>query len=465
MSSTIRTLFLITLLTLVAGCATTAPDSQNDNSELQNNVPGDWSQDSDKGKLASDWLRDFEDDNLVSLVETAMMQNPSLQAAVYRLQQAEANAQIAGALQYPSLGLSGSGTKQKVLFNPFGSFTITNYSLSLSSQWELDVWGKVREQHSATLAMFEASGYDMEALRLSLISQISKAWFNAKELLYQRELAVSSAESFDSNLKILEDRYQRGLVQAFDLRLSRSQASVVRAQVSQRESALDQAIRLLETLVGEYPGRTIELSKELPAVSTPIPAGLPASLLEQRPDLRAAERRLAASGANFNAEKKNRLPDISLTGSLGQASNELGNLLDSDSGVWNLAGNITAPVFMAGRLGAQRRQAEAQFNEQVANYESAILNAFREVETALANQTYLVQLVDDLNLAAKQSSKALEQAWVLYGRGLLDISAVLDAERRSFDTRSQSITAINRVLQNRIDLYIALGGGFNLDEE
>lgn len=465
MSFFFRNMFFVTLATLLAGCATTSPDSQNDNSNLQENVPDDWSQDSTTDELAGDWLKDFEDDELIGLVETAMLQNPSLEAAAYRLQQAEANAQIAGALRYPNLGLSGAGTKQKVLFNPFGSFSITNYSLTLSSQWELDVWGKVRDQHSATLAGFEASGYDMEALRLSLISQISKAWFNAKELLYQKELAVSSAESFDSNLKILEDRYQRGLVQAFDLRLSRSQASVVRAQVSQRESALDQSIRLLETLVGDYPGRTIELNKELPAVKTPIPASLPASLLENRPDLRAAERRLAAVGANFSAEKKNRLPDISLTGSLGQASNELGNLLDSDSGVWTSAGNITAPIFMAGRLGAQRRQAEAQFNEQVANYETAVLNAFREVETALANQTYLVQLVDDLNLAAKQSSKALEQAWVLYARGLLDISAVLDAERRSFDTRSQSITAINRVLQNRIDLYIALGGGFNLDEE
>jgi NodT family efflux transporter outer membrane factor (OMF) lipoprotein len=453
------------LLSILGGCVTSSPESQNELSQVQQHVPDNWGQSSEPGELLDDWLNDFEDDELVNLVETAMRQNPSLQAAVYRLQQVEANAQIAGAMNYPSLGAGFSATEQKVLFNPFGSFNITNYSLSLSSQWELDIWGKVRDQHSATLALFEASGYDMEALRLSLISQISKAWFNAKELLYQRDLARRSSESFDANLKILEDRYQRGLVQAFDLRLSRSQAAVVRAQVSQGESALDQAIRLLETLVGEYPGRTIELTKELPAVGTPIPAGLPASLLVQRPDLLAAERRLAALGANFKVAKKNRLPDISLTGSLGQASNELGNLLDGDSGVWSLAGNISAPIFRGGQLGAQRRQAEAQFNEQIANYETAILNAFREVETALANQAYLVQLVDELSLAAKQSSRALDQAWVLYGRGLLDISAVLDTERRSFETSSQSIAAINRVLQNRIDLYIALGGGFNLDEE
>ena len=119
-----------------------------------------------------DWLKDFEDEKLVELVDKAFFQNPSLQAAVFRFQQAQANAQIAGALKYPNLGVGLSGSKNQQLFNPFGSFRTENYSLSLSSQWELDIWGKVRDQHSATLAAFEATGYDVEALRLSLISQI-----------------------------------------------------------------------------------------------------------------------------------------------------------------------------------------------------------------------------------------------------------------------------------------------------
>lgn len=467
MKLTLKIFSTLFLLVFLNACTTTSPESQNDLPQVQARLPEDWSQKAGEGTIATDWLKDFKDDALIALVDAAMLQNPSLQAAAYRLQQAEANAQIAGALRYPNLGAGFSASEQKQFFSPLGSFKSNNYSLSLSSQWELDVWGKIRDQHSVTLALFEASGYDMEALKLSLVSQIAKAWFNAKELLYQRDLAQSTSESFEANLKILEDRYQRGLVQAFDLRLSRSQASVVKAQVSQRESALDQAIRLLETLVGEYPGRHIEVSKELPAVGEPIPAGLPAALLVQRPDLIAAERRLAALGAQFKVARKNRLPDISLTGSLGQASNELDNLLDSETRVWSLGGSITAPIFRAGQLGAQQRQAEAAFKEQLSNYETAILNAFREVETALANQTYLVQWVDDLNQAAVQSIKALDQAWDLYSRGLLDITAVLDAERRALETRSQTITAINRVLQNRIDLFIALGGGYtiNLDEE
>ena len=465
MNASFRIIVYVTMVTLVVGCATTTPESQNHLPQIQQHVPENWSQAVVSGELGEGWLADFEDDQLIHLIETAFAQNPSLQAALFRMQQAEANAQITGAIRYPTLGVGLGANNQKQLFNPFGSFKTTNYSLALSSQWEIDIWGKLRDQHSATLALLEASGYDMEALWLTLISQIAKAWFNAKELVYQRDLAVSSAESFDSNLKILENRYQSGLVQAFDLRLSRSQAAVVRSQVSLSEGALDQAIRLLETLLGEYPGRTIEISKKLPAARKPIPAGLPASLLVERPDLLAAERRLAAMGANFKVAKKKRLPDILLTGSLGQASNELGDLLDSDASVWSLAGNIVAPIFRGGQLSAQRRHAEAQFNEQLANYESAILNAFREVETALANQAYLVNLVDELSLAAEHSTKALDQAWLLYERGLLDITAVLDAEGRSFTTTSQSISAINLVIQNRIDLYVALGGGLNLEEE
>ena len=465
MNVSFRSFSLLVPLVFLAGCVTTSPESQNGLPQVQKYVPDSWSQSVVAGDLSEGWLADFDDPKLIDLIETAFEQNPSLQAAVYRLQQAEASAQIAGAIRYPSLGVGFGGNKQKQLFNPFGSFETTTYNLALSSQWEIDVWGKVRDQHNSTIALLEASGYDAAALRLTVISQIAKAWFNTKELLYQRDLAQRSSDSFNANLKILENRYQSGLVQAFDLRLSRSQAAVVRSQVSLSESALDHAIRLLETMVGEYPGRTIEVTKDLPPVGKPIPAGMPASLLEARPDLRAAERRLAALGANFELAKKNRLPDITLTGSLGQASSDLGELLDSDNSIWSIAGKITAPIFRGGELSARRRQAEAQFNEQVSNYESAILNAFREVETALANQTYLVNLVDELSDAAEQSSKALDQAWLMYERGVLDITGVLDAERRSYETQSQSISSINRVIQNRIDLYVALGGGLNLEEE
>ncbi len=449
------------LIALVTGCQTSSPPSQNELPDIQALIPDVWSQPVLSGELSTDWLEDLGDDEVLELIETAFEKNPSLQAAVYRLQQAEANAQIVGALRYPTLGLGLSGNKQKFLFSGIGTFKASNYNLALSSRWELDVWGKIRDQHRAALGNLEAAGYSLEAVGLSLVSQVCKAWFNAKEALFQYRLARDTAESFDANLNTLEKRYERGLIDAFDLRLSRAQAASARAVVESRKTAFDGAVRLLETLVGEYPGGRMEISGMLPSAMKPIPSNLPASLLEQRPDLQAAERQLAALGANLDAARKNRLPDISLTGSFGTASDDLKDLIDSDFSVWSLAGNLAAPILQGGSLEGRQNLAEAQFQEQLANYESAILNAFREVESALANHEFFSDLESEVGVAAEQNSKAVDQAWDLYARGLVDITAVLDAERRSFSTRSEHLTAINQIVQNRIDLYVALGGGFN----
>lgn len=454
-------LLSVLVFALATGCQTTPPSSQNELPEVRDLIPDNWSQPVLSGTFSTDWLEDLGDERVLELIETAFEKNPSLQAAVYRLQQAEANAQIVGAVRYPTLQLALAGNKQKFLFSGIGRFEASNYNLGLSSRWEIDLWGKIRDRHRVALGNLEAAGYDLEAVRLSLVSQVCKAWFNAKEALNQYRLAVDTAESFTANLKTLEKRYERGLTDAFDLRLSRAQAASARAVVQTRKTAFDGTVRLLETLLGEYPGAAIEISDSLALTMKPIPAHLPASLLEQRPDLKAVERRLAALNSNADAARKNRLPAISLTGTLGSASEDLKDLLSEDFTVWSLAGNLAASIFQGGSLEGERNLAEAQFQEQLAHYESAILNAFREVESALANHEFFSELESEVGAAAEQNAKALDQAWDLYERGLVDIIAVLEAERRSFTTRSDHILAINRIVQNRIDLYVALGGGFN----
>ena len=455
--------FLLPVLVfaLATGCQTSPPSSQNELPEVRELIPDTWSQPVLSGTFSTNWLEDLGDEHVLELIETAFEKNPSLQAAVYRLEQAEANAQIVGAVRYPTLDLGLAGNKQKFLFSGIGRFEASNYNLALSSRWEIDLWGKIRDQHRVALGNLEAAGYDLEAVRLSLVSQVCKAWFNAKEAFFQYRLAVDIAESFAANLNTLEKHYERGLTDAFDLRLSRAQAASARAVVQSRKTAFDGTVRLLETLLGEYPGARIEISDTLPLTIKPIPAHLPASLLEQRPDLKAVERRLAALSSNLDAARKNRLPAINLTGSFGAASDDLKDLISHDFTVWSLAGNLAAPIFQGGRLDGEQNLAEAQFQEQLAHYESAILNAFREVESALANHEFFRELESEVGAAAEQNAKALDQAWDLYERGLVDIIAVLEAERRSFTTRSEHILALNRIVQNRIDLYIALGGGFN----
>ena len=455
---------VLVVITLATGCQTSPPSSRNDLPEVRELIPDAWSQPVLSGTSSTNWLEDLGDEQALDLIEAAFANNPSLQAAVYRLQQAEANARIVGAVRYPTLHLALGGNKQRFLFSGIGRFQASNYNLALSSRWEIDVWGKFRDQHRVALGNLEAAGYDLESVRLSIVSQVCKAWFNAKEALNQYRLAVDTAESFASNLKTLEKRYERGLTGAFDLRLSRAQAASARGVVQSRKTALDGTVRLLETLLGEYPGAKIEISDTFPLTLQPIPAHLPASLLEQRPDLKAMERRLAALSSNWDAARKNRLPAINLTGSYGTASDDLKDLIDDDFTVWSLAGNLAKPILQGGSLEGEQNLAEAQYREQLAHYESAILNAFREVESALANDEFLSELETEVSSAAEQNAKALDQAWDLYERGLIDIIAVLEAERRSFTTRSEHILAINRIVQNRIDLYIALGGGFHGEE-
>ena len=454
-------LIFVLLFALLTGCQTSPPSSQIELPEIRELVPDAWSQPVLSGTFSTQWMENLGGLEALELIETAFEKNPSLQAAAHRLLQAEANARIVGAVRRPTLQIALAGNRQKFLFSGIGRFKASSFDLNLRSGWEIDLWGKIRDQHQATLGNLEAAGFDLEAVRLSLLSQVLKAWFNAKEALLQSRLAKDSAESFTTNLNTLENRYERGLVNAFDLRLLRAQAANARAEAENRKVALDGTVRFLETLLGEYPGDQLEISDAFPRSIDPIPAHLPASLLEQRPDLQAAERRLAALNSNWRAARKNRLPDINLTGSLGTASDDLKDLVDKDFSVYSLAGNLIAPIFQKGMLAGQRQLAEAQYREQLAQYETAILNAFREVESALANQAYLQNLESEVGNAAEENAKALDLAWDLYERGLVDIIAVLEAERRSFSTRSAHYLALNQIVQNRIDLYIALGGGFN----
>ena len=229
-------------------------------------IPDTWSQPVLSGTSATNWLEDLGDEQVLELIETAFAKNPSLQAAVSRLQQAEANAQIAGAVRYPTLQLALAGNKQKFLFSGIGRFEASNYNLALSSRWEIDVWGKIRDRHRVALGNLEAAGYDLEAVRLSLVSQVCKAWFNAKEAFFQYRLAVDTAESFAANLKTLEKRYERGLTDAFDLRLSRAQAASARAVVQTRKTAYDGTVRLLETLLGNTPAPELRFRTRFPCL-------------------------------------------------------------------------------------------------------------------------------------------------------------------------------------------------------
>ncbi len=452
-------IFFVTL-GLLGGCITQPIADQNES--VKDLAPEKWTATSDSQKPSDNWLRDFNDPRLIELVREVEENNFGLEAANQRANAAQAASRIARSLKYPTLGANLTSGKQQsrlATFN-FQKIETDSHTLTLGSQWELDIWNRLGQGHAAALAQHEATQLDYEALRLSLAGQVAKAWFNTLEAKTQFQLAQDSASSFEANQKTLENRYQKGLVSAFELRLIRAQAASSRAAQEGRRTQLDQAIRQFEVLLGRYPSAQLHTEADLPLLVRNPPAGLPSDLLARRPDIRAEERRLAAIVAGDKATQRNWLPSISITANTGTASNQLSDLLDDNFSIWSIFGELSAPLFQAGKLKAERNQSDALKLAQIAQYKNTVLIAFQEVEIALAAEEALMRYEEEVALAATENQKAEQQSWKLYERGLINITNVLDSQCRAFDSQSQLISIKNQRLQNRINLYLSLGGGF-----
>jgi len=215
-------------------------------------------------------------------------------------------------------------------------------------------------------------------------------------------------------------------------------------------------------VLGRYPSGELDLAEQLPEVTMKVPAGLPMQLLERRPDLIAGFKTVEAARKRAGAAQKARLPNISLTASGGTRTEELGDALNDTFSIWSLAANVVQPLFYGGRLRASAARSRAVWEESLEDYRTLVLEAFRDVESALANETYLRKQVARLAEAEDESGAAERLAWDKYQNGTADITAVLDAERRAFEARSSHIETRSAYLINRVDLYLALGGDFEL---
>lgn len=464
-----RTLSLGIALVL-AGCAT-PPESQVQ--DMPASYPAQWTAqgvtgETDPGAALDEqsggWVDDFQSGELRPLINAAIANNYDLQATAASLGIASADATIAGADSYPQLNgeFDGSTNRQygNGATNDFDSFVI-----GVGATWEIDVWGRLRDRQSAALADVQVSLATLKGARLSLAARTANAWFRAIEAQQQLTLATNTYDSFNSATDSIRERYDRGVSPALDLRLSLAQTSAAKAAMDERGRALDVAVRELEVLLGRYPARELAVAEDLPEIVRPVPTGLPSELLERRPDLIAAERQLAASGKRVSEARKAMLPRLSLTGSYGVASDDLGDLIANGFSVWTLAGNALQPIFQGMRLSAAVERAKAVAQQRLAAYGQTALDAFREVESALAAEQYLDQRVVNLQESATQSIAAEDAAWERYQRGLTDIITVLDSQRRTFEARTALINARANRLVNRVNLYLALGGDFDSPAE
>jgi outer membrane protein, multidrug efflux system len=464
-STGLKSLVVSALLLIGAGCSSSKPESTTV-------APQVWTVATSAGKVADRWWESFGDTNLVGLVEEALVENHDLKAMKARIDAAMEQSRIIGADRLPSLDAQFGSQRQQQIFvglpipgaaGPLKTRS-TAHTFNLVANWELDLWGRVRSSRQAALADYLAATDDLRGARLSLVAQTVRGWLRLVESRQQLGLASQTVQIFESTSRTVRDRYERGLVSPLDLRLALSSESSARALVQLRKSESNDARRQLEALLGRYPAGTLDPAIALPELIADVPAGLPSELLERRPDLQAAKWRVEAATQRTSEAKASLLPRISLTAGGGRTSSELGDLLDHDFSLWSIAGNAAQPIFQGGRLRSNVRLQKARARESFENYEAALLTAFREVETSLANESLLKEREFELGEAARQAKAAEKLAAERYRAGLEPFVTLLESQRRALDSEGQLLTVRRNRLDNRVALHLALGGGFDWDE-
>ncbi|RME95277.1 MAG: efflux transporter outer membrane subunit [Verrucomicrobia bacterium] len=461
-----RRMVWVGLAVLAVSCA--SPPERTKVAELP--VRDQWAAGAPAGTVPEGpWWEALGGTNLAALVEEALAHNHDLRQAAARVEAAVAQARAAGAALQPQLSFGGdAGRRQQVFVGlpipgregvPLVSRS-TSYGASLNLSWELDLWGRIRAGQSAALADLQASEAAWRGARNSLAAQTARAWLALVAANHQCKLARATRDNLARTAERIEARYRQGLRPALDHRMALNNLAVAEGLVAAREREREAAIRQLEILLGRYPAGELDARAPLPEVGEEIPAGLPSDLLERRPDLVAAERQLAASLTRVKEAKRALLPRISLTASGGRTSNQLEDLLDSSFNMWTLAANLTQPLLQGGRLRANVRLARARAREALENYVSVVLRAFGEVETALVAE----QKLREREAALAESVRHAREAWQLaeerYQAGLIDFVTLMETQRAVYTAESDWIQARRQRLDNRIDLYLALGGGF-----
>ncbi len=419
-------------------------------------APPDWQAVAESGAVQAGWIETFEDAELTALVAEAQANNRDLAAAAANVDRAWAFARQAGAALVPDVSITGSAARTGGVNS--SRPTTSNLGLGAQVSWEADVWGRVRSGRRGAVASAQAVEADFRSAELSLAAATAKAYFSAIEANIQADIAREQVEILQETLRIVTVKQANGMATSQDVSIARSDLASARERLTQVEGSFRNAVRSLEALLGRYPGAELEVRETLPAVPPTPPAGLPSELLERRPDIVAAERRVAAAFNATNQAQAARLPTIGLTGNIGGASNSLSNLLSSDNVSWTAGTNLLAPIFDGGRLREGVTIATAEQEAALAAYGQAAINAFSELETNLDQGVVVEQRIVDLEEAAVEADNALRIARLRYDEGEEDLLNVLIIQQRVVNARSSLSTARRLLLEQRVNLSLALGG-------
>lgn len=413
------------------------------------------------------WFDVFEDDNLKRLLETALKNNYDLREATARVEQSQALLGITRADQLPSIGANAGVTTQRTAAN--GAFALPNNfdttrtygsaGLNLLS-YEVDLWGRLRNATAASWAELLASEENRKTVVTSVVNDVCTAYYNLLELDAELDIAKRTLATRQNSLRLIKAREQEGLGSTLDVRQGEQLVESAAEAIPAIEQQIMQTENALRLLLGENPGPVARgqllAQRQMPSV----PVGLPSSLLERRPDIRAAEQTLIASNARIGVARAAYFPTLSLTGLLGFQSNQLSSLFTGPNKAWQFAPQLTQPIFTGGRL--KSNVAFAKSDEQIAlvRYERSIQTAFREVSDSLVQY----QKVREVRTTQEQLVTTLQDrsrlSYVRYQGGADTLLNALDADRDLFDAELRLAQIRRDELVSVVQLYRALGGGW-----
>ena len=408
------------------------------------------------------WWTLFQDEQLQSLIRTAIADNYDVRIAAARILQAQAVLGITRADQLPTI-TAGAGAVNERLprTKTFPPFETSANSVNLSMIWELDFWGKYRRATEAARAQLLSSEWAKRAVITSLVRNVASAYFQLRELDLEMEISQHALASRQDSLRLVKIRASGGVTSMLDVRQSEQLVYEAAGQIPDLQRRIEQQENFISILIGRNP-QAITRGKTLLENTFPptVPAGLPSSLLERRADIQAAEQSLVAANARIGVAKAAYFPQITLTATAGYQSSALTSLFSGPAGTWSFGGQLLQPVFEGGRLRSGVRLAEAQKEELLLVYQQAIQEAFREVSDALIGYSKDQEFREQQDLLTRSAQDAVALSQSRYSGGVTSYLEVLDSDTRYF---AAELTLAQAQLNERlslVQLYGALGGGW-----
>jgi NodT family efflux transporter outer membrane factor (OMF) lipoprotein len=472
-----------------SGCAIKQPPGGADIVEsARAQIPGHWAGPHRSGAVVPNWILSFHDPELSALVADAIERNPDLKAAAARVEASRAAVRIAASSLYPRIAMKGLGERQGQhlsgdlgrSINPpdFGSSGTENaggagldtsmddtsrrwvYGIAAGAAWEADVWGRIRSKKAAAKAESEALEADYEFARQSLAAAVARAYFTTIEAAQQEANAQETLDLYQQYSSLIDVQKTQGFASDFDVSQIKSRTASAQEALFTAEQARAQTIRAIEVVTSRYPAGRFDVRRSFPAQPKAVPAGLPAQILERRPDLIASERRFAAAFHRVNEARTARLPRFVLSATSGLGTADLDSVGSLSALLWTFAGGVTQPIFFGGELKAAQDLRTAEQKAAAATYVGTALRAFQNVEDALANDYYLRKREGALAGAVSSSGESVSLGGKQLEQGQIDMFTILRLSGENLAAKVQLTQIRASRLRERVNLYLALGGDF-----